>query len=45
MVQWYKYQILQCQKTIELIIKITEMKLRKIKKAERINNKYIQHES
>ena len=31
MVQWHEYQILQCQKTIELIIKITEMKIRKIK--------------
>ena len=45
MVQWYKYQILQCQKAIELLIKGNRNEIMEIKRDEIINNKHIQHES
>ena len=45
MVQWYKHQILQYKKTIELLIKSNRNEIMQTKRAEINNNKYIQHES
>ena len=35
MVQWYKYQLLQCQKTIKLLIKGNRYETMETKKAKR----------